>query len=151
MERDRLADREMFYSTSEMRTLAKDALYLLKEKEPIEAETEGDRFNWYSVCGDCHGAIGDGDRFCRHCGREVKRVDTNEQKVNDAVFAAFDDGFREGMESMIQAFEKLGLIGNPMASLIREAIRTDVLSIVPDQERAKDIVDFYTEKIMNLM
>lgn len=49
--------------------LKKDALELLK---PVPAEIEGDPHSWWYVCGECHGAIDNKDKFCRHCGKQVK-------------------------------------------------------------------------------
>ena len=31
-------------------------------------EREGGGSSWWSVCSECHGAVDDGDKFCRHCG-----------------------------------------------------------------------------------
>lgn len=42
---------------------------LLRRMTPEEIEREGDRYNWWYVCPECHGAIDDHDRFCRHCGQ----------------------------------------------------------------------------------
>ena len=51
-----------------------DALYLLKEQEPVEPEMEGGGSSWWHVCGECHGMIDKNDLFCRHCGRPVKQT-----------------------------------------------------------------------------
>ena len=51
-----------------------DALYLLKEQEPVEPEMEGGGSSWWHVCGKCHGMIDKNDLFCRHCGRPVKQT-----------------------------------------------------------------------------
>ena len=40
--------------------------------EPVETELEGGGSSWFHVCGDCHGVVGDYDRYCRHCGRRLK-------------------------------------------------------------------------------
>lgn len=47
---------------------------LLKEQEPVEPHVEHDSEDdsWYYGCGACHEAIDYKDKFCRHCGREVK-------------------------------------------------------------------------------
>jgi len=50
-----------------------DALALLKEQKPVEAEIEGGGSSWWYVCGECHGAIDKWDSFCKHCGRPVKK------------------------------------------------------------------------------
>lgn len=51
-----------------------DALALLREQEPVEphVERDSDGDSWYYGCGACHEAIDYKDKFCRHCGREVK-------------------------------------------------------------------------------
>lgn len=49
-----------------------DALALLKEQDPVPAELEGGGSSWWWVCGECHGQISKGDRYCRHCGHEIK-------------------------------------------------------------------------------
>ena len=51
--------------------LAINALELLKDQEPVPPEMEGGGYNWYPVCGACHGVIGDMDSYCRHCGTPV--------------------------------------------------------------------------------
>ena len=51
---------------------ARMIISLLEKDKPVPAEMEGGRSTWWVVCGDCHGAINDGDRYCRHCGRSVK-------------------------------------------------------------------------------
>ena len=38
---------------------------------PIPGEIEGGGHTWFFVCGECHGAIDSGDRFCKHCGQEI--------------------------------------------------------------------------------
>ena len=57
-----------------MSEVVPDALTLLREQEPVEphAERDCDDGIWYYGCGACHGAIDYKDKFCRHCGREVK-------------------------------------------------------------------------------
>ena len=52
----------------------REALAMLREQEPVEphAERDCDDGVWYYGCGVCHGAIDHKDKFCRHCGREVK-------------------------------------------------------------------------------
>lgn len=38
--------------------------------KPVVAEIEGDgRSFWWYVCGECHGAVDQGDKYCKHCGR----------------------------------------------------------------------------------
>lgn len=44
---------------------------LLKEREPVEIEIEGGGSTWWHVCGECHGAVDKGDRYCKHCGRPL--------------------------------------------------------------------------------
>ena len=52
-------------------SLATKILALLKELEPVEPDIEGGGYNWYPVCGACHGVIGDMDSYCKHCGTPV--------------------------------------------------------------------------------
>lgn len=49
-----------------------DVFYLLKGQDPVPAELEGGGSSWWWVCGECHGQISKGDRYCRHCGHEIK-------------------------------------------------------------------------------
>ena len=49
-----------------------DTIALLKEQDPVETELEGGGYNWWHVCGDCHGAIDQNDNYCKHCGRRIK-------------------------------------------------------------------------------
>ena len=61
---------------------AKDIIRMAQErwcdtcdlKEPVEphVEHDSDDDSWYYGCGACHEAIDYKDRYCRHCGREVK-------------------------------------------------------------------------------
>ena len=44
----------------------------LEKQIPVKAELEGGGSTWWVVCGDCHGAIDESDRFCRHCGRLIE-------------------------------------------------------------------------------
>lgn len=50
----------------------KKMVELLKEQDPVPAELEGGGSSWWWVCGECHGQISKGDRYCRHCGHEIK-------------------------------------------------------------------------------
>ena len=44
-----------------------------EKNKPVEPEIEGDGRNghWF-VCGECHGIIDPKDKYCRHCGKEIK-------------------------------------------------------------------------------
>lgn len=51
------------------------ALELLKEHEPVEAQTMGEsksHGSWWFACGACGHAIDPEDNYCRECGRKVK-------------------------------------------------------------------------------
>ena len=53
------------------------AIDLLKEPEAVEptvsgAEEHDGLRSWWYQCGKCKTPIDYGDRFCRHCGQEVK-------------------------------------------------------------------------------
>ena len=54
-----------------------DALELLKEQKavaPITQSSVYDPDTWFYVCGSCKkGVIDRGDKFCRWCGKPVKR------------------------------------------------------------------------------
>lgn len=41
------------------------------EQLGVLPEVEGDRWNWFYVCGECHGQINWKDKICKHCGREI--------------------------------------------------------------------------------
>ena len=51
---------------------SRKAAEALRQNIPQEMETEGGGSNWWYVCPECHGAIDEQDRFCRHCGQAVK-------------------------------------------------------------------------------
>ena len=38
-----------------------------------EIEMEGGGSTWWYVCGECHGAVDEKDKFCRYCGRQLVR------------------------------------------------------------------------------
>lgn len=70
-------DWRRYHSDSEVRNIAKAALELLKEQEPIEPKkaTEGrlsSFYSWWYVCGNCGRQIDPGDKYCCHCGRGAK-------------------------------------------------------------------------------
>ena len=52
-------------------TMLKSALKLLTEEKITEPEVEGSDYTWWYVCGECHGAIGDRDAYCKHCGAKL--------------------------------------------------------------------------------
>lgn len=52
--------------------LMEKAMEGLRRNIPHEMETEGGGSSWWYVCPECHGAIDQQDRFCRHCGQAVK-------------------------------------------------------------------------------
>ena len=43
------------------------------ERECAEIELEGGTSTWWHVCGECHGAVDEKDRFCKHCGIRLIR------------------------------------------------------------------------------
>lgn len=40
-------------------------------EEAVEPEVEGDRWNWWYVCGECHAAVIDGQKRCNGCGKPI--------------------------------------------------------------------------------
>ena len=69
---DRFNDIDFVYNdSSKHETLSRMLDELLKEQDPVEPEMEGGGYNWYPVCGACHGVIGDMDSYCKHCGTPV--------------------------------------------------------------------------------
>ena len=67
------SDWRMFHSDSEVQTIAKETLALLKEREPMKPVLVGHMWE----CGNCHAPVGIylddiRDDFCRKCGRAVK-------------------------------------------------------------------------------
>lgn len=53
--------------------LAEATETVVEHFRPAEPELEGGGSTWWHVCGECHGAIDDGDMFCKHCGKPVKK------------------------------------------------------------------------------
>ena len=45
---------------------------IMLENKTSEAEIEGSGHNWFFVCGECHTALNNHDKYCRECGRLVK-------------------------------------------------------------------------------
>ena len=58
----RIADTDIF------RSVIRGAYQMLK---PEEAEMEGDRYNYFYVCPECHVSMKYGTRFCGSCGKEI--------------------------------------------------------------------------------
>ena len=58
--------------------LLKKVLALLKEQDAVEPYIagSGESFEtaetWWYECGNCNNPIDPNDKFCRHCGRQVK-------------------------------------------------------------------------------
>lgn len=52
--------------------LKNDILALLKEHEAVEPRRIDGKRNHFIKCGNCNYDLMTGDRFCSHCGREVK-------------------------------------------------------------------------------
>lgn len=50
----------------------RDALELLKEREPVPAKVREFHHLLFWCCGSCDTPITDGDKFCRMCGKRVK-------------------------------------------------------------------------------
>jgi len=67
-------DWRRYHSDSEVRNIAKAALELLKEQEPVEPriQTSSSGVTWWNVCGNCQTAINPNDKYCHECGRPVK-------------------------------------------------------------------------------
>lgn len=43
----------------------------MAEMEPVPVELEGGGWNWWYVCGECHAAVGTGDKTCKSCKRKL--------------------------------------------------------------------------------
>ena len=72
-----------FFTAKHLEDIAQwsdDAIALLKEQEPVEPEIEGGGNNWWMICGECHGLISGSDKFCRHCGRKIKKEKDDSKK-----------------------------------------------------------------------
>lgn len=66
-----------WHSDSEVQEIAKNALELLKEQEPIAPSLCGSKEpdwhgSWRYLCGKCKKPIDNKDRFCKRCGQAVK-------------------------------------------------------------------------------
>lgn len=63
-----------YHSDSEVQNIAKSAMELLEEQEPVEPriKTSGSGITWWNICGACNTAINPNDKFCHECGRAVK-------------------------------------------------------------------------------
>ena len=62
----------LFFSSSEVKMLAEDALELLKEQpktKPMIHNSSADV--WYYVCNDCNYPISPGDNYCGKCGKQI--------------------------------------------------------------------------------
>jgi rRNA maturation endonuclease Nob1 len=66
-------DWRRYHSDSEVRNIAKAALELLKEQEAVPVVQREIMHMLVWCCGSCGVAITEGDKFCRMCGRPVKR------------------------------------------------------------------------------
>ncbi|MBO7709476.1 MAG: hypothetical protein J6S83_03345 [Lachnospiraceae bacterium] len=45
---------------------------IVRQMSPKPIEIEGGETTWWYVCPECHGAVDNGDHFCRHCGQAIK-------------------------------------------------------------------------------
>ena len=54
--------------------LFSEILALMKEQEPVGIEMEGGGSTWWYVCEECHGAVDQSDRYCKHCGRPFRKA-----------------------------------------------------------------------------
>ena len=63
---------ETSFDFFKMAELLKNAAEELIKQIPLKMEIEGGGLTWWYVCPECHGAIDDGDKFCRHCGQAVE-------------------------------------------------------------------------------
>ena len=43
-----------------------------EEMKPVQAEWEGGGWNWWHVCGECHGVIDWKDQICPHCKTPIQ-------------------------------------------------------------------------------
>lgn len=43
----------------------------MDEIRTVEAEIEGDRYNWWYVCSECHTYLRSNDRICRGCHGKI--------------------------------------------------------------------------------
>lgn len=41
------------------------------DQPAVEPEIEGHGWQYYYVCGECHGQVNWKDAVCRHCGRRI--------------------------------------------------------------------------------
>jgi hypothetical protein len=68
-------DWRMYHSDSEVQTIAKAALDLLKEQEPVKPKTDDawpSRIKVCGACGTCLFEVGDyKPKYCSECGRMV--------------------------------------------------------------------------------
>lgn len=56
--------------------LYNDIMALLKAQKPVKPKIGGDvdgaSKSWWYTCGTCNEQVGNGDKFCRWCGRMVE-------------------------------------------------------------------------------
>ena len=70
-----------WFKEDEVRQAKEDALALLKEQKAVKPYVtgRGESFEtaetWWYACGNCHEALDPDDKYCRHCGRQVKLDD----------------------------------------------------------------------------
>lgn len=67
-------DSEFVYIT---KNEAKKCLELAEAEDillvpPVHTELEGGGHSWWYVCGECHTAIDNSDKYCRQCGRRIR-------------------------------------------------------------------------------
>lgn len=44
----------------------------VKRLTPVKRDWEGGGGQWFAVCEDCRGTVGEHDAYCRHCGRPLE-------------------------------------------------------------------------------
>lgn len=48
------------------------SIYTEHDSESVEVDIEGSAYNYFWVCGNCHGQVNWMDKECKHCYRRLK-------------------------------------------------------------------------------
>ena len=110
---------ELVYDPSIAEEYRKEHPELYAKAVPVEIEGGG--YNWWYVCGECHGQVNTGDRACGHCEstlrwdeavlKESKKGKMHAEDFETAYFAGYEDGYKQAIKDMAKHMKEMKTYG----------------------------------------